>query len=145
MCESIQVEVPVAEEGFQYLATFQEKADIKIVGHAYAAMHLDGFSSDIVRRFTQFCFDQAGQFGNIPVILVQGVQPFEYDGLALLDITKHHGGTMLQGLETADGHAKLLALLQVLKCALKGFLLCRQQACTTPCSIPMTPPLLSNV
>ena len=89
-------------------------------------MHLDGLSSDIVRRFTQFCLDQAGQFRNIPIILVQGVQRIEHDGLALLDFSEHHRGTVLKGLETADDYAKLLALLEVGQSAFKS-LLCQAE------------------
>ena len=69
-------------------------------------------------------FRKARQLGDLHGVagFVERRERFEHAGLRQLDFAEHVGCAVLQGLEGADRHAELLALLEVLHRALEAFL-----------------------
>ena len=76
--KAVQVKVAVTVEGFQHPVTFEKEADVEIIGHAYAAMHLDGLGRCKLRCFTQLGLGETREFRYVISVLIQRLQCFEY-------------------------------------------------------------------
>ena len=125
--ETIEVKVTIAVQCFQKLTAFEKKTDLVFVRHADSTVHLDSFGRNRVRRLAEFRFCEAGDFRDVLLFVVQGLERVEHCRLAHPNFAEHDCGAMLQSLKTADRHAELFALLQVLHRALKRFLSDAQQ------------------
>src|SRR6185312_11396723 len=103
----------------------QEKADLVLVGHADAAMHLHRLVADEMERLAGLGLGQAGEGGYVLAPGIEGSERRRDSRSRELERTEHRRGAMLQRLERADGDAELLPLLEILQRALEG---CRRRA-----------------
>src|SRR6476660_5087764 len=108
------VEIGVSEELLAYAGPFHEEADVELISHAHAAMHLHALLHRArrgrARARLAYRHGRTG-FGEVCIELLQRLH---HRGPGDLDIDVELRGTMLQRLEFADELAKLLALLQIL-------------------------------
>src|SRR5580658_1389985 len=117
---AVAVEGGVAEARLRDPRALQEEADLVLVGHADAAMHLDAFVADEKKRVAGLGLGDAREFARIAGAGVDRAQRRDHRRARELDLAEHLRGAMLQRLEGADAHAELLAVFEILHGALEG-------------------------
>src|SRR5258708_22400412 len=113
------VVIGVAEHRIDHADALEVMADLVLVGHADAAMKLDGLLADIAPGTAGL--DLGGGDGAAALAFIRrlGHHGGEiFHAARLLQGDEHVDGAMLERLEGADRDAELLARLQVLDCEL---------------------------
>src|SRR6185437_1734539 len=118
----VGVEVAVAEQFLADPGALHEEADVELVGHAHAAMHLHAFLHGERRGRAGARFCHCDRASRLVEIAIERLQRLQHGGAGDLDLDVELRGAMLQRLEFADQLAELLALLEVIDGAAEHFL-----------------------
>src|SRR6185437_4554258 len=113
-CQLVGMEIGIAEQFLADAGAFHEKADVELVGHAHAAMHLHALLHRAGRGRAGARFRHRNGGGGVFKIAVQFLQRVEHSGAGDLDIDIELGGAVLERLEFADSLAELLSFLQII-------------------------------
>src|SRR5690606_15243036 len=113
---AIAVEVHVAERLLGHGSPLQEEADVELVGHADAAVHLNALARHPIERLPDLGLRQARELRDLlgAAAFVERGQRLEHTRFRQLHLAEHVGSTMLERLERANRYTELLALLQIL-------------------------------
>src|ERR1700680_3621046 len=98
----IRMKIAVAEQLLADPRALHEEADIELVGHAHAAMHLHALLNRQRGRRAGARLRHRHRGAGILKICIQRLQRFEYCGAGNLDLDIKLRGAMLQRLEFAD-------------------------------------------
>src|SRR4029450_13852053 len=121
---TVAVVVHITKGLFCNRRALDEEANIELVGHADAAVHLDPFRADARESLADLRLREARKLRNFGRIapLVECRERFQHDGFRELHLAEHVRRAMLESLERADGYAELLAVLQILHRAFETLL-----------------------
>src|SRR6266849_7082582 len=118
----VSMKIAVAEQFLADPGALHEEADIELVGHAHAAMHLHALLHRQRRGRTRARFCDRDRRACILKIRIERLQRLQHRGAGDLDLDVKLRGAVLQRLEFADQLAELLALLEIADGAAEHFL-----------------------
>ena len=116
----VGVVMAVAEQTLGDGDSLEVKPDVVFVGHAGAAVKLNGLVRHLQTGAAGFCLGHRAQARRLRRSVLQRFGGFEHQGFQRRQRRVQHGGSVLQGLEAADQAAELLAALQVFTGQIKG-------------------------
>ena len=114
VCVALQVEVHIAELGVDHGQALEVVTDAEFVGHAHATMQLHGLLAHEAAGLADLHLGSGRGLLALGFVLAQLQVDHVGDGHGLLMVHEHVHHAVLQHLELADGHTKLLAGLAVL-------------------------------
>ncbi|MNV10122.1 hypothetical protein D3C71_1006350 [compost metagenome] len=114
------MEAGVAEQFVEDADALHEQADVKLVGHADAAVHLHRLLHREFGDTAGLGLGDARSLLGVGTARVDGLKRGQGRGLGQLQLGEQVGGAVLQGLKLADQLAELLAGAQVFKRHLEG-------------------------
>src|SRR5712691_7257306 len=119
--QPVGMELHIPEQLLRHADAFHEQADVELVRHAHAAVHLHRLLAGELRRLAGLGLGDRGDRAGTVEILVHGLQRLEHGRARHLQVDIDLGRPVRQRLELADGAAELPALLEIRDGAVERF------------------------